>query len=82
METAISKLSFSDLSTKPEGAPWTLWEIFEHLRIAQEDILETYDLHDYEKERGVALQKLAAQIELVLNPPTDNVRQISEAAKG
>ena len=40
IETAIGKLSFSDLSTKPEGAPWTLWEIFEHLRIAQKDILE------------------------------------------
>jgi uncharacterized damage-inducible protein DinB len=40
VDTAIGKLSFSDVSTKPEGSPWTLWEVFEHLRIAQEDILE------------------------------------------
>ena len=40
VDTAIGKLSYSDVSRKPEGAPWTLWEIFEHLRIAQEDILE------------------------------------------
>ena len=39
-DTAIGKLSFGDVSKKPEGAPWTLWEVFEHLRIAQEDIVE------------------------------------------
>ena len=40
MSTAIDKLSFEDLARKPEGAPWTLWELFEHIRIAQWDILE------------------------------------------
>ncbi len=39
-DTAIGKLSLGDVSKKPEGAPWTLWEVFEHLRIAQEDIVE------------------------------------------
>ena len=48
---------------------------------AQDAIVEVYDVHDYERERGVALQKLALQIELVLNPPADNVRAISEAAR-
>lgn len=40
MSTALEKIAFDDLSTKPEGAPWTLWELFEHVRIAQWDILE------------------------------------------
>jgi len=40
MSAAIDKLSFEDLARKPEGAPWTLWELFEHIRIAQWDILE------------------------------------------
>ena len=40
VDTAIGKLSFADVSKKPEGSPWTLWEVFEHLRIAQEDIVE------------------------------------------
>lgn len=40
MSTALDKLSFEDLSRKPGGVPWTLWELFEHIRIAQWDILE------------------------------------------
>jgi hypothetical protein len=40
MSTAIDKIAFTDLSRKPEAAPWTLWELFEHIRIAQWDILE------------------------------------------
>ena len=37
---ALDKLSFKDLSKKPEGTPRTPWELFEHIRIAQWDILE------------------------------------------
>jgi uncharacterized damage-inducible protein DinB len=40
MAAAIDKLAFADLSAKPEGVPWTLWELFEHIRIAQWDIVE------------------------------------------
>lgn len=40
MAAAIDKLAFEDLATKPEGVPWTLWELFEHIRIAQWDIVE------------------------------------------
>ena len=36
----LDKLSFEDLSKKPAGVPWTLWELFEHIRIAQWDIVE------------------------------------------
>ena len=39
-ETILGKLTFADLSRKPAGAPKTLWEVFEHIRIAQEDIVE------------------------------------------
>ena len=47
----------------------------------QDAIVEVYDLHDYERERGVALQKLAAQVEMILNPPADNVREFAESAQ-
>ena len=36
----LDKLSFQDLSKESKGVPWTLWELFEHTRIAQWDILE------------------------------------------
>ena len=45
----------------------------------QDPMVETYDQHDYERERGVALQKLAGQIDLILNPSTDNVVDLREA---
>jgi len=32
-----------------------------------------YDRHAYEKEKGDALKKLAATVELILNPPSENV---------
>jgi len=38
--TAIGKLVYTDLSAELEGAPWTIWELFEHMRIAQWDIVE------------------------------------------
>jgi uncharacterized damage-inducible protein DinB len=40
LAAAIDKLSFDDLGKTAEGAPWTLWQLFEHIRIAQWDILE------------------------------------------
>lgn len=47
----------------------------------QDPMVETYDQHDYERERGIALEKLAVQIELILSPPSGNVRHIGEAAQ-
>jgi hypothetical protein len=38
--SAISDLPASRRGTKPEGAPHTAWQLLEHLRIAQWDILE------------------------------------------
>ena len=40
IDAVIDKLSFDVLSKTINGAPWTLWELFEHLRIAQKDIVE------------------------------------------
>jgi len=40
MGAALEKIELADLAAKPHGAPWTLWELFEHVRIAQWDILE------------------------------------------
>lgn len=40
LETLLSKLQFSLLGSKPDRAPRTPWELFEHMRIAQWDILE------------------------------------------
>ena len=39
-ETAVSGLDFELQGRKPQGASHTPWEILEHLRIAQWDILE------------------------------------------
>ena len=39
-DTAVDNMPAALRGTRPEGAPHTPWEILEHLRIAQEDILE------------------------------------------
>jgi len=39
-ETAVADLSAELSGIKPEGAPHTAWQLLEHLRIAQHDILE------------------------------------------
>ena len=40
-----------------------------------------YDRHSYREEKADALKRLAGQIELVLNPPADNVTPIRGAAE-
>ena len=39
-EEILSGVPFDLQGTRPEGAEHTLWEVLEHLRIAQWDILE------------------------------------------
>ena len=39
-DTALDKLPQELQGEKPEGAPHTLWQLLEHMRIAQWDILE------------------------------------------
>ena len=36
-----------------------------------------YDRHRYEQEIAVAVAKLAGLIELIANPPADNVRRLA-----
>ena len=42
----------------------------------QDTIVETYDVHDYQDERGKALRKLEALVKLILDPPEDNEVQM------
>jgi hypothetical protein len=39
-----------------------------------------YDQHDYISEMRMAFEKLAARVEMVVNPPADNVTQSRSAA--
>jgi len=47
-EKAVEKLSLSDLGVKPENFPHTIWELVEHIRIAQHDIVAFSQDPDYE----------------------------------
>jgi uncharacterized damage-inducible protein DinB len=40
LETALNKFPVDQINARPEGAPHTAWELLEHLRIAQWDIVE------------------------------------------
>ena len=40
---------------------------------AQGDLIQVYDQHDHEAERGQALRKLEALVKLILDPPEENV---------
>jgi len=37
---AVSGISNADCYLKPSGAPYSIWELTEHIRIAQKDILD------------------------------------------
>jgi integrase len=39
----------------------------------------TYDRHRYDEEKAIALAKLAALIERIVNPPADNVVPLTAA---
>jgi integrase len=45
---------------------------------AQGELIEIYDRHDYQIEMGLALEKLAALIELIINPRSENVVAIKQ----
>lgn len=44
---AVEGLTLEDVGTTPEGMPHTIWELVEHIRIAQFDILEFSRNPDY-----------------------------------
>jgi integrase len=69
--TARSLLSRA--SVRPDIAE----RVLGHARPAME---ETYDRHAFVAEKGDALRKLAALVEHIVNPPSDNVVPLHEAA--
>jgi len=40
LKTALDKLTLEDLGKRPTGASYSLWELLEHIRLAQWDIVE------------------------------------------
>ena len=47
-EKAVQNLSLKDLGVKPDNFPHTIWELVEHIRIAQFDIVAFSRDPDYE----------------------------------
>lgn len=47
-ETAIDNLTMEEAGAKPENFPYTIWELVEHIRIAQHDIVAFSQDPDYE----------------------------------
>ena len=41
----------------------------------------TYDRYDYSDEKADALVRLAARVETIINPPSDNVKDLAEARR-
>jgi uncharacterized damage-inducible protein DinB len=39
-EDAVKKVPIAQAGVRPEGSPYSIWELVEHLRIAQHDILK------------------------------------------
>lgn len=39
-EEAVKEIAFESLNAKPAGLPYTIWQLVEHIRITQWDILE------------------------------------------
>lgn len=46
-DQAVQGLTYKQTGIKVEGLPHTIWELIEHIRIAQEDILEFCKNPDY-----------------------------------
>lgn len=48
-EKAVQGLTYKQAGIKVEGVPHTIWELIEHIRISQADILEFSENPDYEE---------------------------------
>lgn len=46
-EKAVKGVPFEKMGVRPEGSPHSLWELLEHIRLAQRDILEFSESADY-----------------------------------
>jgi hypothetical protein len=47
-DKAIDKLTVGDVGTRPKNLPHSIWELVEHIRIAQHDILDFSQNSDYQ----------------------------------
>mgnify|MGYP001458581520 FL=1 len=50
LDGAVKDLPASLRGRRPEGAPYSCWELLEHIRIAQRDLLEFCQDEDYEHD--------------------------------
>ena len=48
LDRAVEDLPADLRGRRPEGAPYSVWELLEHIRIAQRDLLEFCQNDDYE----------------------------------
>lgn len=53
-DTAIKGFPLEDAGKKPKGIPWSAWQLLEHMRIAQADILEYATTPDYREKKWLA----------------------------
>ncbi|MDO9553942.1 DinB family protein [Rhodonellum sp.] len=49
IEEILSKIKFKELGLKFSGLPYSFWQVFEHMRIAQKDILEFSTSSNYKE---------------------------------
>lgn len=50
-DKAIKGFPVEDAGKRPRGAPWSAWQLLEHMRIAQADILEYASTPDYREKK-------------------------------
>lgn len=53
-DKAVKGVPFDHMGERPEGSPHSLWELLEHIRLAQRDILEFSESADYKPRKWPA----------------------------
>jgi uncharacterized damage-inducible protein DinB len=48
-ERVVADVPVNDRGVRPDGLPYSLWELLEHMRLAQRDMLEFCTRDDYEE---------------------------------
>jgi hypothetical protein len=51
LEKALQKITFENSSKKIEGLPYTIWQLLEHIRFSQHDILDFSRNPSYEEAK-------------------------------
>lgn len=50
-DKALKGFPLADAGKLPKGVPWSAWQLLEHMRIAQADILEYISTPDYREKK-------------------------------